>query len=87
MQKGKSARVDSNLAELVQAGEEEVITAIANNLQANPVDPVFGHHTSQERQLAVVPELPNNQPRQLPKQSHTEDHTEEIEATSEEDNC
>ena len=26
---------------------------------ANPVDPVLGHRTSQERQLAAVPELQN----------------------------
>ena len=25
----------------------------------NPVDPVLGHHTSQERQPAAVPGLPN----------------------------
>ena len=49
---------------------------------ANPVDPVLNHHTSQKRQLAAVPELPNDQPHQLPKQSHAEDHTEQIEATS-----
>ena len=30
----------------------------------NPVDPVLQHHTSQERQPAAVPELPNNQLRQ-----------------------
>ena len=30
------------------------------------------HHTSQERQPAAVPELPNNK---SPKQSHAEDHT------------
>ena len=49
---------------------------------ASPLDPVLSHHTSQERQPAAVPELPNNKPHQLPKQSHTEDHTEQIEATS-----
>ena len=32
-----------------------------------------------------MPELPNDQPHQLPKQSHAEDHTEQIEATSKED--
>ena len=52
---------------------------------ANTVDLVLSHHTSQERQPAAVPELPNNQPRQSPKQSHAEDHTEQIEATSGED--
>ena len=52
---------------------------------ANPVDPVPSHHTSQERQRAAVPELPNNQPHQPPKQSHIEDHTERIKATCGED--
>ena len=52
---------------------------------ANPTDPVLSHHIFQERQLAAVPELPNDQPHQPPKQSHAEDHTEQIEATIEED--
>ena len=52
---------------------------------ANPMDPVLSHHTSQERQTAAVPELPNNEPHQSLKQSHTEGHTEQIEATSGED--
>ena len=50
---------------------------------ANPVDPVLGHHTSQEKQPAAVPELPNDQPHQPPKQSHAEDHTEQSEAQAE----
>ena len=50
----------------------------------NPMDPVLSHHTSQERQPAAMPELPNNKPHQSPKQSHAEDHTEQIEATSRE---
>ena len=45
------------------------------------------HHTSQERQPAEVPELPNDQPRQLPRQSHVEDYTEQTEAASAEDHC
>ena len=53
----------------------------------NPVDPVLSHHSSQERQPAAMPELPNNKPHQSPKQSHAEDHTEQIEATSGEDHC
>ena len=52
---------------------------------ANPMDPVLSHHTSQERQSATVPELPNDQPHQSPKQSRAEYHTEQTEATSEED--
>ena len=52
---------------------------------ANPMDTVLSLHTSQERQPAAVPELPNEQPHQSPKQSHAEDYTEQIDATSEED--
>ena len=52
---------------------------------ANPVDRVLGHYTSQERQPAAVPEVPNDQPHQPLKQSCVEDHTEEIEAASTED--
>ena len=37
------------------------------------MDPVLSHHTSQERQAAAVPELPNNKLHQSPKQSHAED--------------
>ena len=51
---------------------------------ANPVDPILGHHTSQERQPAAVPALLNDQPHQPPKQSHAEDHTEQIGAASRE---
>ena len=51
----------------------------------NPLDPVLSHHTSQVRQPAAMPELPNDKPYQSPKQSHAEDHTEQFEATSGED--
>ena len=37
--------------------------------------PVIGHHTSQERQPAGVPELENYQPQQPSEQSHAEDYT------------
>ena len=47
----------------------------------NPMGPVLGRHTSQERQPAAEAELPNTKPHQSPKQSHAEDLTEEIEAT------
>ena len=92
--KGKSAGVDNIPAELVQAGGEDVITALtticnkkdlADRRMANPMDPVLSHHTSQERQPAAVPDLLNNKPHQSPKQSHAEDHTEQIEATRVED--
>ena len=49
---------------------------LADRRMANPMDPVLSHHTSQERQPAAVPELPNSKPHQSPKQSHAEDHTE-----------
>ena len=38
----------------------------ADRRMANPMDPVLSHHTSQERQPAAVPELPNNKPHQPP---------------------
>ena len=76
-------------ADLVQAGGEDVITALmticnkiwANWRMANPLDPVLSHHTSQERQPAAVQELPNDQHHQPPKQSHAENRTEQTEAT------
>ena len=54
---------------------------------AKPLDPVVGHHISQERQPAAVPELPNDQLHQQPKQSHAEDHADQIELTSRENHC
>ena len=58
---------------------------LADRRMANPMDPVLNYYTSKERQPAVVPELPNNKPRQSPKQSYAEDNTEQIEATNRED--
>ena len=58
---------------------------LADRKMANSVDPVLSHHTSQEKQPAAVPELPNDQPHQSHKQSQAEDHAEQIEATSRED--
>ena len=58
---------------------------LADWRMTSPMDPVLSHHTSQERQPAAVPELPNNGPHQSPKQSRAEDRTEQIEATSGED--
>ena len=40
---------------------------LADRRMANPMDPVLSHHTSQERQPAEVPELPNSKPHQSPK--------------------
>ena len=45
---------------------------LADRRMANPMDPVLSHHTSQERQPAAVPELPDNKPHQSRKQSHSE---------------
>ena len=91
LKKGKSAGVDNIPEELVQTGGEDVITAlttICNKIWQTgewPTPWTQCHHTSQERQPAAVPELPNSKPHQSPKQSHAEDHTEQIEATSGED--
>ena len=60
---------------------------LADRRMANPVDPVLGHHSFQERQLAAVPELPNDLPHQSTKQSHAEDHAELIETGSGEHHC
>ena len=53
---------------------------------ANPVDPLLGFHSSQERQPTAVPELPNSQPYQPPKQRHAEDHAEQTEAAGGDNN-
>ena len=51
---------------------------LADRRMANPRDPVLSHRTSQERQPAAGPEVPNNKPHQSSKQSHAE----KLEATS-----
>ena len=74
LKKEKSAGVDNIPAELVQAGREDVLTTLTTicskiwqtGEMANPMDPVLSHHTSQERQPAAVPELPNNKPHSHP---------------------
>ena len=93
LKKGKSGGVDNIPAELVQAGGEDVITAlttICNKTWQTGEWPTPWTESlviafQKKRQPAAVPELPNDQPHQLPKQSHAEDHTEQIEATSKED--
>ena len=55
---------------------------LADRRIANPVHPVLGHYTSQERQPAAVSGLPNEQPHQPPKQRHAEDQHEQIKAAS-----
>ena len=71
LKKGKSAGVDNIPAELDKTGEEDAITAVITNC-IKIWQTGNGHHISQERQPAAVPELPNNQPHQSPKQSHAE---------------
>ena len=81
LKKRKSAKVDNIPAELVprwrgcnHRSHDNLRQALADRRMANPMDPVLRHHTSQERQPAAVPELPNNKPHQSPKQSHAEGH-------------
>ena len=92
LKKGKSTGVDNIPAELVQASGEDAITAlttICNKICQTEEWPTPWTQslviTSQERQPAAMPELPNNKPHQSLKQSHAEHHTEETEATSGED--
>ena len=85
LKKGKSAGVDNIPAELVQAGGEDVITALTTICNKIWQTGEWPTPWTQERQPAAVAEVPNNKPHQSPKQSHAEDHTEQIEATSGED--
>ena len=70
LRKGKSAGVDNIPAELCPSrwrgcnhcSHDNLQQDLADRSMANPMDPVLSHHTSQERQPAAVPELPNNQP-------------------------
>ena len=88
LKKGKSAGVDNIPAELVQAGGEDVITALTT-----VCDKIWqtGEWPTPWTQSLVItlPKKGNLQqchkPHQSPKQSHAEDHTEQIEATSGED--
>ena len=65
-----------------------VVCAILEGISSfEPVGPVLGHHTSKERQLAAVPELPSNQSEQPPRQSHVVDYIEQIKVASVEDHC
>ena len=93
LKKGKSAGVDNITAELVQAGGEDIITAL-NTIWSRiwqtgewpiPWTQSLVIKLPKKGDLTAVPELPNNKPHQSPKQSHAEDHTEQIEATSGED--
>ena len=78
LKKGKSAGVNNVPAELVQAGGEDVITALTTI--CNRIWQTGEWPTPWTQSLVVT-----DQPHQPPKQSHAEDHTEQIEATSRED--
>ena len=85
VKKGKSAGVDNIPAELVQAGGEDVITAlmtICNKIWRTEEWPTSW---TQSLVITLPKELLNNKRHQSPKQSHAEDHTERIAATSRED--
>ena len=66
LKKGKSAGVDNIPAELVQTGGEDVITTLTTICSMDLSHLILSHHTSQERQPAAVPELPNDQPHSHP---------------------
>ena len=91
LKKGKSAGVDNISAELVQAGGEDVITALTTICNKIWQTGEWPNPWTQSLVITLpkkgnaVPELPNNKPHQSSKQSHAEDHTEQIEATSGED--
>ena len=55
---------------------------LAGKRMANPMDPVLSHHTSQERQPAAVPELPNDQHHQCRLQSRKEHHRADLQLTN-----
>ena len=91
LKKEKSTGVDNIPAELVQAGGGALttvlsaLTTVFNKIWQTqewqtPWTQFFGHHTSQEKQPAAIPELPKDQSNQPSKQSRTEDHTEHTEA-------
>ena len=84
LKKGKSGGVDNIPAELVQAGGEDVITAlttICNKIWqtgewSTPWTQSLVITLPKKGNLAAVPELPNSKPHHSRKQSHAEDHTE-----------
>ena len=92
VKKGKSARLDNIPAELVQAGGEDVITALAT-ICNKPWQ--TGEWPTPWTQSLVITFLKKGNLQHCqnyrtislnrPKQSHAEDHTEQIEATSGED--
>ena len=85
LKKGKSAGVDNITSELVQAGGEDVITAlmtICNKIWRTEEWPTSW---TQSLVITLPKELLNNKRHQSPKQSHAEDDTERIEGTSGED--
>ena len=41
---------------------DNLLQDLADRSMSNPVDPVLGYHSFQERQPVAAPELPNDQP-------------------------
>ena len=64
---GLSSRRECN-----HRSHNNLLQNLADRRMANSMDPVLRHHTSQERQPAAAPKLPNNKPHQSPKQIHAE---------------
>ena len=86
LKKGKSAGVDNIPAKLVQAGGEDVITALAticNKISQTgewqtPWTQCLVNTLPKKGNLQQCQNYRNDQPNQSPKQSHAEDHTEQI---------
>ena len=90
LQKRKIAGVDNIPAQLVKIGGEAVITGLTTicnkTLQIGKrTTRVISHYTFQDKQLAAMPEKPNDQSHQPSKQSRVEGHIEQTEAASRED--
>ena len=90
LKKGKSAGVDNILAQLVQAGGEDVITAVTKI--CNKIWQTGGWPTQWTQSIVItlpkkgnLQQCQNYRTHQSPKQSHAEHHTEQVEATSGED--
>ena len=88
--KGKSAGVDKIPAKLVQAGVQDVITAltaICNKIWETGECPILWAQSlvitfPKKGNLQRCRSYGNDQPHQPPKQSHAEDHIEQIKAAS-----
>ena len=89
LKKGKTTGVDNIPAELVQAGGEDVISAlttVCNKIWQTGEWPTPWTQTlvitlPKKGNLQQCQNYRTNKPHQSPKQSHAEDHTKQIEAT------